>query len=89
MDSVSKEYKKISETIMKYLQETPYACDTLEGISQFWMEFERVDQSVDAVKNVLDILVEKGTVMKLMRNGNMPIYKLAIKTDCADTFKHS
>jgi len=81
--------QNISEKIMKYLQERPCACDTLEGISQFWMEFERVDQSVDAVKNALDTLVEKGTVMKLMRNRSTPIYKLAIETECTDTFKHS
>ena len=73
---MNKRDQKISERIMKYLQERPYACDTLEGISQFWMEFERVDQSVDAVKNVLDILVEKGAVIKIKRNGDMPIYKL-------------
>lgn len=73
---MNKRDQKISERIMKYLQERPYACDTLEGISQFWMEFERVDQSIDAVKNVLDILVEKGAVIKIKRNGGMPIYKL-------------
>ncbi len=62
---------------MEYLEERPYACDTLEGISQFWMEFERVDRSVDAVKNALDILVEKGAVIKIERNSDIPIYKRA------------
>ncbi len=71
--------QNISERIMRYLQERPHACDTLEGISQFWMEFERVDQSVDAVMDVLETLVEEGAVTKIERNGNMPIYKLANK----------
>jgi Fe2+ or Zn2+ uptake regulation protein len=75
---VNNKDQKISERIMKYLQERPHACDTLEGISRFWMEFERVDQSVDAVKNVLEILVEKGAVIKIERNGDMSIYKVAM-----------
>ncbi len=65
---------------MEYLRQRPHACDTLEGISRFWMEFERVDQSVDAVKKVLDILVEKGAVVKIERNMDMPIYKRAVKS---------
>ncbi len=77
---MNKRDQKISKRIMEYLQERPYACDTLEGISQFWMEFERVDQSVDAVNNVLEILVKKGAVVKVERNGDMPIYKHAMKT---------
>jgi hypothetical protein len=77
---VEKKNQEIIERVMKYLQERPFACDTLEGISRFWLEFERVDQSVDAIKNVLDILVEKGAVIKIERNGDAPIYKLAIKT---------
>lgn len=76
---MNKRDQEISERIIEYLQKRQYACDTLAGISQFWMEFEKVDQSVDAVKNALDILVEKGAVIKIVRNGNMPIYKIARK----------
>ncbi len=80
LDPVNKEDQKISERIMKYLQARPHACDTLDGISRFWIEFERVDSSVDAVKKVLDILVERGVVIKIERNSDKPVYKHAMKT---------
>ena len=74
---MNKRDQEIIERIMKYLQEKPDAGDTLEGISQFWMQFERIDQTVDEVSNALDALVRAGMVMKLESAGGLPIYKLA------------
>ncbi len=62
---------------MKYLQEKPDAGDTLEGISQFWLEFERIDQTVGEVSNALESLVRTGAVKKVASKGGLPIYKLA------------
>ena len=74
---MEKRDQEIIERIMKYLQEKPDAGDTLEGISQFWLEFERIDQTVDEVSNALEDLVRTGTVTKVASKGGMPIYKLA------------
>ena len=71
-----KGYNEISGMIMKYLQEKPDAGDTLEGISQFWLEFERVDHSVDEVSNALESLVRQGAVTKIESMSGLPIYKL-------------
>jgi Fe2+ or Zn2+ uptake regulation protein len=73
---VEKRDQEIIERIMKYLQEKPEAGDTLEGISQFWLEFERVDHSVDEVSNALESLVRQGAVTKVESMGGLPIYKL-------------
>ncbi len=61
---------------MKYLREKPDAGDTLEGISQFWLEFERIEQTVDEVSNALERLVRQGTVIKLESMSGLPVYKL-------------
>jgi len=76
---VNKGYNEISEMIMKYLQENPDAGDTLEGISHFWLEFERVDYSVDEVSSALESLVRQGAVIKVDSRSGLPIYKLARK----------
>jgi hypothetical protein len=74
---VNKRDQEIIERIMKYLQEKPDAGDTLEGISQFWLEFERIDQTVGEVSDALESLVRTGIVTKVVSKGGLPIYKLA------------
>ena len=74
---MNKRDQEIIERIMKYLQEKPDAGDTLEGISQFWLEFERIDQTVGEVSDALESLVRTGIVTKVASKGGLPIYKLA------------
>ena len=49
---------------MNYLEKNPDAGDTLEGITKWWLESERVDQAVDEVAEALNRLLEKGAVIK-------------------------
>jgi Fe2+ or Zn2+ uptake regulation protein len=77
---VNKKEEEISEQILKYLQKNPDSGDTLEGIVKFWLKCERIDQSVDDVRDALEGLVERGVVIRLKTKGNMPIYKVARKT---------
>lgn len=64
---------------MKYLQDKPDAGDTLEGIAQFWLEFERIDQTVDEVGIALESMVKRGSVTKLQSKFGLPVYKIAGK----------
>jgi Fe2+ or Zn2+ uptake regulation protein len=77
---VNKKEEELAGQILKYLQKNPDSGDTLEGIARFWLKFERIDQSVDEVRNALEGLVERGVVIRLKTKGNMPIYKVARKT---------
>lgn len=65
------------ERILNCLRKTPGRGETLEGICQFCLRFEWIDESVDEVKADLDSLVEKGIVKKIEIKGSSPIYKLA------------
>jgi Fe2+ or Zn2+ uptake regulation protein len=77
---VNKRDEEISEQILKYLQRNPDSGDTLEGIAKFWLGFERIDQSVDEVRNALENLVKKGLIKKLEARDGKPIYKKAQET---------
>ena len=62
--------------IMDYIQKNPDAGDTLEGISKWWLEFERIELSVDEVTDVLENLIQKGMIrVKKTKNGNT-FYKI-------------
>ena len=54
--------KEISRKILDHLRKYPDAGDTLKGISDWWIEFECIEQAVDEVKSVLDLLIEKGLI---------------------------
>lgn len=70
---------------MKYLQDEPDAGDTLEGISSFWLEFERIDQTVDEVSIALESLVKQGLVKKIESKGSTPVYKRAGRLEVTET----
>lgn len=56
--------------ILDYIQKKPDAVDTLEGISRWWLEFERIELSVDEVTDVLESLIQKGIIrVKKTKNG--------------------
>ena len=67
--------KKISEIILNYLEDHPDAGDTVEGITRWWLEFERVDLSVDAVAMTLESMLERGLVRREIYNG-IYLYKI-------------
>jgi Mn-dependent DtxR family transcriptional regulator len=64
---------ELSKKILEYLDKKPDAGDTLEGITEWWLESERVDQAVDQVAEVLEALIKKGLIIK----SKYGVYKLA------------
>lgn len=52
----------ICQLVLEYLREHPYAGDTLEGIREWWMFRQRLDDSVEAVERVLKQLNKTGAI---------------------------
>lgn len=66
----------IARMILDYLRKNTDTGDTLEGISKWWLELERVDHSVEKVANVLEILIARGLIKKDLLDRNTFVYKL-------------
>lgn len=71
--------EEITKKILDYLKKNPDAGDTLEGISKWWLEMERVNQSVNEILNVLEELINTGIVTRQEVRGSNPIYKICKK----------
>lgn len=73
-------YKNIEESIaqriLSYLMNRPEAKDTLEGIAQWWLEREYIEESVDRVSRELSLLCSQGLVVQEKGVGMSPYYKL-------------
>jgi Fe2+ or Zn2+ uptake regulation protein len=66
--------------ILDYLRKHRNAGDTLEGITKWWLELEKIEISVDEVASVLKRLTEKGLVKKQEMKGGSPLYKVCKET---------
>ena len=62
--------------IVDYLRKNPGAGDTLEGISKWWLNFEKIDVTVAEVSGVLEALIKEGMVEKQVMPGDETIYKI-------------
>ncbi len=52
----------LSSRILRYLEANPKAGDTLEGIAQWWLDQQRIEDTVDQVAEVLKSLLEEGQI---------------------------
>ena len=71
--------KEISKQILNYLKKNPASADTLEGITDWWLKSEKVDQAVDQVAEALEDLIEDGSIMKFKSKNGQILYRLAKK----------
>lgn len=67
----------IARMILSYLNKYPKAGDTLEGISRWWLEYEKIDSTMEEVAGVLEKLIKEGKVKRHVIHGKKPIYMLA------------
>jgi len=70
---VNKRQEKVAGLILNYLKKNPMSGDTLEGITRWWLELERIEQSVDEIVDVLDSLIAKN-ILKIHKTKKGAIY---------------
>ncbi len=71
----------ITRMILDYLKKYPSTGDTLEGISKWWLEYERVERSVDEISNALENLNNMGIVTRRDIEGCSPLYRICKSHD--------
>jgi hypothetical protein len=69
----------IARMILDYLRKNSDAGDTLEGITKWWLNLEKIDVTVDEVSGVLEKLIKEGKVKRQVTRGDNPIYILEKK----------
>ena len=54
--------EKLAREIISYLREHPHSGDSVEGISRWWVMRQRIQESIYAVRQVLDHLEGAGLI---------------------------
>ena len=62
--------------ILNYLRKNPDAGDSLEGITRWWLEMERIEISVKEVIDVLEGLIQKGEIRTYKTKSGLTFFKL-------------
>ncbi len=66
----------IARIILNYLSKNPDAGDTLEGISRWWLNRDKIDVAVDEIAGVLEALIKEGLIEKQTMPGDSANYKV-------------
>jgi len=73
---VKKRQEKITKMILNYLRKNRDAGDTLDGITRWWLELEKIEISVDDVVSALESLIQKGLIRRYKTKGGSTFYKI-------------
>lgn len=57
--ATDEQLEKVADEIIRYLQQHQFAADTLEGISQWWITRQRIEEDKQRVHAALKYLVER------------------------------
>lgn len=72
----SKKTELIAKSILNHLKQNPNLGDTLEGIVDWWLEYEKVKTAVNEVADALECLVAQGELRMISTVSGFHIYKL-------------
>ncbi len=69
----------IARMILNYLCKNPNAGDTLEGITRWWLNREKIDVTVGEISGILETLIKEGKVKRTKVEGCNPVYSILNK----------
>ena len=71
-----KDEERIALDIVSYLTQKPSAKDTFEGIAEWWLLKQQINQAVETVNKVLESLVAKEFVQVTKYKGQETYYQI-------------
>jgi len=68
----------VDNVVMRYLEKHPFGADTLEGITEFWLEQRRIRQAVETVGGALERLLDSGSIERV-EHGGTTLFRLTTR----------
>lgn len=56
--------QSVAKEISRYINKRPNAAETAEGVTNWWISRQRIEESVELVENALEYLVSRKTLVK-------------------------
>jgi hypothetical protein len=64
----------IAEEIARYLEDHPDAADTLDGIQEWWLFRQRLDESLDGVSKAVEYLLKEGRIARRQASDGTTVF---------------
>lgn len=77
MQQMEHDVRDIADAICRYLASRPNAAETIEGVAKWWLLRQRYEDSVESVQQALNLLEEKGEVVRFRLTGGKVMYRRA------------
>lgn len=66
---------ELAAVILRYIGSRPDACDTLEGVSEWWLARQRYEDSYSSVAAALELLIERGQAEAIRSADGRVVYR--------------
>ena len=74
----SREIASTANAIDRYLSTRPNASETVDGVAKWWLLRQRYEDSVEHVQLALNLLEQKGAVIKIRLSDGREMYKRSL-----------
>ena len=75
------EIERIADEIQRYLLKHPNAADTLEGVTKWWLQRLRYEETTELVHKALQYLIDSKQIRKTTNSDGSIIFK-NFERDC-------
>lgn len=83
-----REIASTAEAIKRYLATRPNASETVDGVAKWWLLRQRYEDSIEHVQLALNLLEERGAVIRVRQSDGKEIYKSAREDSRRKTGSH-
>lgn len=66
---------EVAGEIRRYLERSPMAADTLDGIRRWWLQLQRYTEAHAVVETALELLIDDGTVLAKTSEHGETVYR--------------
>lgn len=56
--------RDVAQEISRYINKRPNAAETAEGVTNWWISRQRIEESIEIVENALEYLVQQKKLVK-------------------------
>lgn len=68
--------EEIAQKVLEYLSSRPAAEDTLDGIMNWWLRYDKGSHATDEVKDALNLLLQKDDLEEIKGQKDIFLYKV-------------
>lgn len=84
-DDFEERVTEVAGEIRRYLERSPMAADTLDGIRRWWLQLLRIEEAQAIVETALEVLMKEGLISAETSEHGETVYRRTPKDEERDS----